>query len=106
MAVRFGSDSRGIVGHRIRQRTTLTSRLLFSTADVQKIKLPSNYGDSAKATSELYRYWITSSARASADCGMVRPRSLAVFRLITNSNFVGCSTGKSAGLAPLRILST
>src|SRR6266487_1205899 len=28
----------------------------------------------------------------------------AVFRLMTSSNFVGCSTGKSAGLAPLNIL--
>src|SRR5262245_14408436 len=26
--------------------------------------------------------------------------------LMTNSNFVGCSTGRSAGLAPFRILST
>jgi hypothetical protein len=29
----------------------------------------------------------------------------AVFRLTTSSNLVGCSTGRSAGLAPLRILS-
>ena len=51
-------------------------------------------------------YWITSSARPSSDGGIVRPRALAVFMLITSSNFVGCSTGRSAGLAPLRILST
>src|SRR5262249_55183268 len=31
------------------------------------------------------RYWITWSARSSTDCGIVRPRALAVFRLITNS---------------------
>ena len=37
---------------------------------------------------------------------MVRPSALAVLRLMTSSNFVGCSTGRSAGLAPLRILST
>jgi len=49
---------------------------------------------------------ITLSARYSIDCGIVRPICLAVFRLITSSNFVGCSTGRSAGLAPLRILST
>ena len=36
-------------------------------------------------------YWITSSARASTDGGIVRPRALAVFRLMTSSNFVGCS---------------
>src|SRR5262245_50822757 len=47
---------------------------------------------------------ITSSARASSDGGTSMPRALAVLRLITSSNFVACSTGKSAGLAPLRIL--
>ena len=46
-------------------------------------------------------YWITSSARASTAGGIVRPSALAVLRLITNSNFVGCSTGRSAGFAPL-----
>src|SRR5258705_9509610 len=30
----------------------------------------------------------------------------SVLRFINNSNLVGCSTGKSAGAAPLRILST
>jgi hypothetical protein len=49
---------------------------------------------------------ITSSARPSTDGGIVRPKTLAVLRLITSSNFVGCSTGMSPGFAPLRILST
>ena len=49
---------------------------------------------------------ITLSARYSTDCGIVKPICLAVFRLITNSNFVGASTGRSAGFVPLRILST
>ena len=44
------------------------------------------------------------SARWSSDCGIVSPSAFAVFRLMTSSNFVGCSTGRSAGLAPLRIL--
>jgi hypothetical protein len=51
-------------------------------------------------------YWITSSARRSSDGGIVIPSAWAVFKLMTSSNFVGCSTGKSAGLAPFRILST
>ena len=46
------------------------------------------------------------SARTSTFGGIVRPICFAVFRLMMNSNFVGCSTGKSAGFAPLRILST
>src|SRR5262249_61928895 len=49
---------------------------------------------------------ITLSARASTLGEIVTLICFAVFRLITNSNFVGCSTGRSAGLAPLRILST
>ena len=36
------------------------------------------------------RYSITSSARASSIGGMVRPSALAVLRLMTRSNFVGC----------------
>src|SRR5215475_15390685 len=51
-------------------------------------------------------YLITLSARASTLGGMVKPICLAAFRLMMNSNFLGCSTGRSAGLAPLRILST
>src|SRR5262249_53679677 len=49
------------------------------------------------------RHSITSSARASSVGGTSRPSVLAVFRLITSSNLVGCCTGRSAGFAPLRI---
>src|SRR6266516_1128192 len=49
---------------------------------------------------------ITSSASASRAGGTSRPSVLAVLRLITNSNFVGCTTGRSAGFAPFKILST
>src|SRR5213593_2707404 len=49
---------------------------------------------------------ITLSALAKTFGGIVRPICFAAFRLMINSNFVGCSTGKSAGLTPLRILST
>jgi hypothetical protein len=49
---------------------------------------------------------ITSSARASSLSGIVRPSALAVVRLMTVLNFVACSIGISAGLPPLRILST
>jgi hypothetical protein len=55
---------------------------------------------------EIRRYSITSSARASRVDGMVNSSALAVVRLISNSNFVGNSIGRSPGLAPLRILST
>ena len=49
---------------------------------------------------------ITLSARASTFGGIVRPICFAALRLTINSNFIGCSTGRSAGLAPFKILST
>ena len=38
--------------------------------------------------------------------GIVRPICFAALRLMMNSNFVACCTGRSAGLAPFKILST
>src|SRR5262249_41749576 len=43
-----------------------------------------------------------SSARTSRDSGTSIPSALATCRLTSNSILVGCSTGRSAGLAPLR----
>ena len=48
-------------------------------------------------------YSITSSARASSDGGTSRPSIIAVAKLMTSSNLLACTTGKSAGLAPLRM---
>lgn len=50
-------------------------------------------------------YSITSSARASSVGGNSSPSALAVLRLRTRSYFDACSTGKSDGFSPLRILS-
>jgi ABC transporter substrate binding protein len=49
---------------------------------------------------------ITSSAATSSLSGTVRPSILAVWLLMTSSNLVDCTTGRSAGLAPLRIRPT
>src|SRR5262245_32626721 len=49
---------------------------------------------------------ITSSAVESSVGGTVRLSALAVLRLITSSNLVGCCTGRSAGFSPLRMRST
>jgi hypothetical protein len=51
-------------------------------------------------------YSITSSARTRIGGEIAIPIALAVFRLTTSSNLVGCSTGKSPGFAPLAIMST
>jgi hypothetical protein len=46
------------------------------------------------------------SAKTRSAGGIVSPSALAVLRLMLSSNFIGCSTGRSDGLVPLRILST
>src|SRR5262249_60573927 len=51
-------------------------------------------------------HWMSSLARTRTDCGIVSPSVLAVLALTTNSNLVGCSTGRSPGFAPFKILST
>jgi hypothetical protein len=51
-------------------------------------------------------YSITSSARAKTAGARGRSSAFAVFRLITNSNLLACSTGRSAGFAPLRTRTT
>src|SRR5215472_7231468 len=48
---------------------------------------------------------ITSSARNVTDGGIVRFSAFAAFMSIKSSNLAGCSTGRSAGFAPLKILS-
>src|SRR6185503_19725412 len=59
-----------------------------------------------RITDDGNRQRITRSARAKTFGGMMTPICFAVLRLITSSIFVGCATGRSAGLARLRILST
>src|SRR6516164_702687 len=49
---------------------------------------------------------ITSSASERNDSGIVNPSAFAVLRLTISSNFVGCSTGRSLGGVPCRILCT
>jgi ABC-type uncharacterized transport system substrate-binding protein len=51
-------------------------------------------------------YSITLSARDRNDSEIVRSSALAVLRLTSSSKRVGCWTGSSPGLAPLRTLST
>ena len=46
-----------------------------------------------------------SSEREPSMGGISTPYAFAVARLMTRSNLVGCWTGKSPGLAPLKILS-
>ena len=52
------------------------------------------------------RYSITLSACSSSDGGITSPRARAADWLITSSKRLGCSTGRSPGLAPRRMRST
>ena len=56
-----------------------------------------------RASGMLGFYSITSSARASSEGGTVRFSILAVSALMTSSNVLDCKTGRSVGLAPLRV---
>ena len=100
------SDREPLIGDS--RRSTHCSRSGLYKAAGYRIDLPATAASSASAvnTSEALDYLITSSARCSNAGGIVNPSALAVFRLMTSSNFVGCSTGRSVGLAPLKILST
>jgi hypothetical protein len=78
-----------------------SSRIL-RISEARSARLAWRLGDLLSAAEEpavlvAHNYSITWSARSSTDCGIVRLSALAVLRLITNSNVVGCSTGRSAG---------
>ena len=69
-------------------------------------KRPSD-GRAAEQRDELAPlHSMTSSARPSSGIGTVRPSALAVLRLMTSVYFSACCTGRSLGLAPLRMRST
>jgi hypothetical protein len=57
----------------------------------------------ASALPGAFPHSITSSARASSVGGISRPSILAVWALMTSSNLLDCTTGRSAGFAPLRM---
>jgi hypothetical protein len=75
-------------------------RAVRMESDVKR-RPPAFAEKSAKET-----YSITLSARSRIDSGTLMPSAFAAFMFIANSNVVGCSMGRSAGFAPLRILST
>ena len=75
------------------------TEVVSETRQVRKVPL------ATISAAQTAAYSITSLAKASNVGGIVSPSAFAVFMLITSSNLVACSTGKSAGLAPFSILS-
>src|SRR5262249_59884601 len=86
----------------------LHGRLLWWQFDTVTLARRCRRGASTPSPEAAIRvpYSITSLARARIDPGIVRPSASAALRLMTRLNLVGCSIGRSAGFAPLRILST
>ncbi len=77
----------------VRQRVLRASR---ANAAGHALIIPAARGPSP-------RHSITSSAMESKPDGTSMPSARAVCRLMTNSNLIDCSTGRSPGLAPLRM---
>jgi hypothetical protein len=74
------------------------------------IRKPSQKLTHASQQNDLLEFLVLHSSNASArkisPGGISSPSALAVLRLTTISSLVGCSTGRSAGFTPFRILST
>src|SRR6476659_10818083 len=70
-------------------------------ADIAGLRIRAISGRDQMQQSQCYS--ITSSARASSVGGTVSPSILAVWALMTSSNLVDCTTGRSDGFAPLRM---
>ena len=94
-------DARCTVSHARCGCTAALGRLLSEPGVVSGLPVGRK-----KAVDRMINYWIASSARTRIACGTVIASAFAVLRLITSSNLVVCSTGRSAGLLPFRILST
>src|SRR6516225_5712543 len=92
----------GVVGGSGHEHTDAPRPLALLRAQRER---PSGRHATKKRDEFAWPHSITSSARCCKNKGTSRPSALAVLRLTTSSNLVGCSTGRSAGLAPLRILS-
>src|SRR5262245_1803286 len=94
-------DEMGIVGEAAEEPDHRYRRLLRARRERPRSRAAEQHHELAPPY-----HSITSSARSRNDSGMVRPNTLAVVRFRARSNLVGCSTGRSAGLVPRRILST
>jgi hypothetical protein len=75
------------------------------TADTSpRCREPPGCADACTAAKQSYS--ITSSARSKNDSGIVRLIAFAALRLMTSSNLVGMTTGRSVGFSPLRMRPT
>jgi hypothetical protein len=101
----FGSllndGGRLVMGRQISHRENLSRQSYFSCGQLTEHSI-----QSWVRRLVFCHYLITLSALASTLGGIVRPICLAALRFMMSSNFFGCSTGRSPGFLPFRILST
>ena len=95
-----GRRPRDIIAH------TQTPGAPGADATVPGVNVTAVFKASAAHLIPYRDYSMISSICASNTGEIVNPSACAVFRFITAWSLVGCSTGRSAGLAPLMILST
>ena len=98
--VRDGSNMRNTRSEYFTSDITSITDIARASQDVRDVPL----ADSCSATT--IGYSIISSARMSRIVGISRSSVLAVRKLITRSNRVGCTTGNSPALSPLRMRPT
>ena len=105
-ACRSGTRERGTSG-RWRQSAPLlcSAGVSYASLLAPVAVFPAVYS-TTPLSSPVHAYWITSVAWKRSLGGMVRSSAFAVCKLMTSSNRMGRSTGRSPGLLPLRILST
>ena len=99
-----------------RDRGLLLWRLLrYASISNQSFAAPRLVATGQKLThasqqNDVLEFLVLHSSNASAPMiipgGISSPSALAVLRLTTISSLVGCSTGRSAGFTPFRVLST
>ena len=82
----------------VRCTTALAPKTDISSARLER---PFRATATVNNRSKLRSYSITSSAIASTPGGTVRPSDLATLRFSSSSNLANCTTGNSAGRAPL-----
>ena len=83
---------------------TITDPKAFrSGRDLAAWSAGSGHRHAPQQTARHSKSW---SARRRKDSEIVSPMALAVLRLMTSLNFIGCWTARSDGLAPFKILST
>ena len=105
-----------MTGFRLLHLTSSSPRFILALRPLQRVVGPRRAMGSVLPCSDIRRrarvgrpitgHRMISSALSRSDSGIVMPSVFATLRLMIRLNLLGCSMGRSPGLAPFRILST